>query len=355
VEAEGMTERPRRRPLPSAPMIDLPLHAGMGDEPPFLRPKVRTRIKRGRRGLLGRGVLALQLGGVGLLLVGGLWTGYSRVMASEKLKVGRVDVRGSHFLSEGEVREMLGPAVGENILALDIDDLKSRLRASPWVADATVRRALPDTLEVEIQERVPLALAEVDRLYLMDGEGALIELYGPRTAGFDLPIVRGLLGLDAESRADRASRAGELLQDLGDLAGEVSEVQVEASGELRLVLRGKGEVLRMGAAPPYRKRLQTFLGLRSELTARCPDAEYFDLRFRDRIYAQGPATPPPQAAAEPGASPVAPRPIAVNTAAPSSLEPQEPSSAPPSPEPAAAATPEATVVAATVEPTPIGR
>ena len=67
------------------------------------------------------------------------------------------------------MRELLGPAVGENILGLDIDALKARLRASPWVADATVSRTLPDTLRVEIHERVPLALAEVERLYLMDG------------------------------------------------------------------------------------------------------------------------------------------------------------------------------------------
>ena len=39
---------------------------------------------------------------------------------------------------KGEVRELLGPAVGENILGLDIDGLKARLRSSPWVADATV-------------------------------------------------------------------------------------------------------------------------------------------------------------------------------------------------------------------------
>jgi cell division protein FtsQ len=335
-------------------MIDLPLNAGLGDEPAFLRPKSRTRVRRGRRGLLGRGVLALELGGLVLVLVGGVWAGYSKVMASERLKVDRVDVRGGHFLSEGEVREMLGPAVGENILGVDIDDLKSRLRASPWVADATVRRALPDTLEVEIQERVPLALAEVDRLYLMDGEGTLIELYGPRTAGFDLPIVRGLLGLGSEARADRAARAGELLRDLGDLAGEVSEVQAEPSGELRVVLRGAGEVLRMGASPPYRKRLQTFLALRKELAQRCPDAEYFDLRFRDRIYAKGPATPAPAshpATPGPSHSAAAARPVASNAPAPPSGEPQQPSlSAPPSPAPPQEAAP-----AATDEPIETGR
>ena len=155
------------------------------------------------------------------------------------------------------------------------------------MADATVKRTLPDVLQVDIRERVPLALAELERLHLMDEDGTLIDIYGPRTAGFDLPIVRGLLGLEGGARRDRARRAGALLGDLAELGSEVSEVHVEDSGELRVVLRGAGEVLRLGA-PPYRKRFMTFLALRQDLRERCPDAEYFDLRFRDRIYAKQP-------------------------------------------------------------------
>lgn len=269
------------------PRFDLPLYPLQPEvEPPFLRPKHRTRIvKRGRRGVTGRALLALQALTLVLVTVFGLWLGYARVMASERLRVGRVNVEGNHFLSEGEVRALLGPAVGENILGLDIAALKARLRSSAWVAEATVRRTLPDTIRVEIVERVPLALAEADGLYLMDAFGTLIEIYGPRTAGFNLPIVRGLRGTTGDARRDRAQRAGALLDDLGELAAEVSEVEVEPSGDLRVVLRGQGEVLKMGA-PPYKKKLLTFLGLRSELLLRAPHAEYFDLRFRDRIYAK---------------------------------------------------------------------
>jgi hypothetical protein len=153
-------------------------------------------------------------------------------------------------------------------------------------------RTLPDTLRVDIRERQPLALAELDRLYLMDGAGTLIDLYGPRTSGFDLPIVRGLVAASAEERRTRAERAGELLRDLGELGAEISEVEVERSGDLKVVLRGQGELLRMGP-PPYRERLLTFLGLREDLARRCPDAEWFDLRFRDRIVVKEPPPPPP--------------------------------------------------------------
>jgi cell division protein FtsQ len=248
--------------------------------------------------------------------VAAAWAGYAKIMGSDRLRVGKLVVRGSGFLSEGEVRELLGPAMGENILTLDIETLKARLRSSPWVQDATVGRNLPDTLKVDITERVPLALAEVERLYLMDKNGGLIDLYGPRTASFDLPIVRGLMGIDEEARRARAESAGALLDDLQDLAAFVSEVFVLPSGDLRVVLRGSGEVLLLGEAP-YRQRVLTFLSLRKDLVERCPDAEYFDLRFRGRIYAKQP--PPPPAALPAKAAPAG-RPVSVRTQAQAPLE-----------------------------------
>jgi cell division protein FtsQ len=294
-----MNERLARPVRPAAPLPPLDLPLNMLEETPFLRPPTRTRMRRSRRSWLFRATLLLQVGGALLVGAGGLWAGYSKLMSSHALQVARVDVRGSRFLSEGEVRALLGPAVGENILGIDIESLKAHLRASPWVADATVRRSLPDTIQVEIRERLPVALAEVERLHLMDGEGMLIEVYGPRTAGFDLPIVRGLDGLDAETRGERAQRAGAMLADLQELGAEVSEVQVEDTGEIRVVLRGAGEVLRFGA-PPYKSRLLTFLALRRELAERCPGAESFDLRFKDRIYAR---RPEPEAKADAAARP----------------------------------------------------
>jgi cell division protein FtsQ len=292
-------------PPPPEELVDLALEPTVA-ESPFLRPKRHARVRPRRRGLSSRVVLALQVAAVGLLAIVGAWTAWQKVFSSERLRVSKLEVRGSHFLSEGEVRVLIGPAVGENILALDIEALKARLRASPWVAEAAVTRTLPDSLRVEIRERVPLALAELDRLYLMDAEGGLIDIYGPRTGAFDLPIVRGLLGVEEESRRERARRAGALLADLGELGSEVSEVYVLGSGDLKVVLRGPGEVLLFGE-PPYRERLLTFLSLRKDLVERAPDAEHFDLRYRGRIYAKHPpaaAAPPHRASA--AATPVVP-------------------------------------------------
>jgi cell division septal protein FtsQ len=334
VKREGKASPPlgmKQRRLPLHPLLDLPLNP---EEPPFLRSKTRTRVRRARRGPMGRAILAAQAAALLLLAALAGWAGYSRVMASERLKVGRVEIRGSRFLAEQEVRDLLGSAVGDNILGLDIEALKSRLRSSPWVADAAIARALPDTLRVEIKERAPLALAEAEQLQLMDEDGTLIEPYGPRTSAFDLPIVRGLKGVSPQVVRDRAQRAGGLLRDLGELSAEVSEVDVEDEADLRVVLRGAGEVLRMGG-PPYRKKLQTYLELRPDLARRCPAAEYFDLRFRDRIFVKEPneISPP---ASRPSSMP-AERAGPENAVVPKNRSPQNPTppdpSINPSPEP----------------------
>jgi len=286
-----------RRGLPVGPppadLVDLPLVPE--EDSPFLRPRVRTRVRTRRRGRAVRLVLLLQAGAILMLAGAGTWTAYRSVATSDRLRVQRVEVSGSHFLSEGEVRELLGPAVGEHILSLDIEALGARLRSSPWVEDATVTRALPDVLRVQVRERVPLALAEVDRLYLMDSEGDLVDIYGPRTGVFDLPIVRGLQGIEEAQRRDRARRAGTLLADLAELGQEISEVFVERTGDLRVVLRGRGEVL-LFREPPYRHRFLTFLSLRRELAEKASGAHHFDLRFRGRIYAKRPSVPETEAA-----------------------------------------------------------
>ena len=57
--------------------------------------------------------------------------------------------------------DMLAAAVdvkrGDPILSLDLDAVRHRLESIGWVKQATVWRQLPDTLNIEIEERQPFA------------------------------------------------------------------------------------------------------------------------------------------------------------------------------------------------------
>jgi cell division protein FtsQ len=266
------------------PPRDMPLQS-MSSDGPFFRPARLSRAKREKRSGWRRLFIGIQIGAAVCAAMVAAYLLTERFAIPNRFRIASIEVKGNKFLSEGEVREMLGPAIGGNLISADLDGLRANLAASPWVGGAIVRRKLPDTLTVDVTERFPIALAETDQLYVMDSSGELIDLLGPRTAGFDLPIIRGLGGVSVEVRRDRARRASALLEDLGDLSTEVSEISVDRSGDLMVVLRGDGSVLKL-AEPPYRKRVLSFLALRQKLRERCPDAEYFDLRFKDRIYAK---------------------------------------------------------------------
>lgn len=273
------------RGLPIGPPPKEPLLQAASGDGPFFRPARISRSRKDKRSTLKRAFLAVQIVAViGVSLVG-LFLLTERFAVPHRFRINSIEVKGNRFLSEGEVRELLGPAMGGSLISANLEALRSNLAASPWVGGAVVRRKLPDTLLVDVAERFPIALAETDQLYVMDASGELIDLLGPRTAVFDLPIIRGLRGVSLEVRRDRAQRANVLLDDLGELSSEISEISVDQTGDLLVVLRGDGSVLKL-AEPPFRKRVLSFLALRQKLRERCPDAEYFDLRFKDRIYAK---------------------------------------------------------------------
>ncbi|MBP6704361.1 MAG: FtsQ-type POTRA domain-containing protein [Vicinamibacteria bacterium] len=267
------------------PPKEAPQLQSLSSDGPFFRPPRQSRARRDKRSGMRSVFVAIQISAAVCAALVGAFLFTERFAIPHRFRIASIEVKGNHFLSEGEVREMLGPAMGGSLISADLEGLRANLAASPWVGGAVVRRKLPDTLTVDVTERFPIAFAETDQLYVMDASGELIDLLGPRTAGFDLPVIRGLGGVSMEVRRDRARRASVLLDDLGDLSAEVSEMSVDASGDLLVVLRGDGSVLKL-AEPPYRRRVLSFLALRQKLRERCPDAEYFDLRFKDRIYAK---------------------------------------------------------------------
>lgn len=273
------------RGLPIGPPPKETALQSQSSDGPFFRPTRSARAKRDKRSGVRKLFIAVQMAAVLGASAVFLFLLTERFAIPNRFRIARIEVKGNKFLSEGEVRELLGPAIGGNLISANLEGLRANLAASPWVGGAVVRRKLPNTLLVDVTERFPIALAETDQLYVMDASGELIDLLGPRTADFDLPIIRGLSGVSVEVRQDRARRANTLLDDLGDLSAEVSEISVDRAGDLLVVLRGDGSVLKL-AEPPYRKRVLSFLALRQKLRERCPDAEYFDLRFKDRIYAK---------------------------------------------------------------------
>lgn len=254
----------------------------------FRRAHLKPARKRSRWGswrwrLLGVTVL------LGLLVFGGRWSAM-QIIGLEALQAQRIAVRGNHRLSDGEVLALLDGLRGESLLIADLDAWRDRLLSSPWVRDASLRRVLPSTVEVAIEERTPLGIARISsELYLVDDGGTVIDEYGPAYADLDLPIIDGLSSGSSPSSSADTSRAAlarrvlDAIRLLKSVAATISQIDVTDARNAVVLLEGDPTLIRLGD-DQFFKRLQSYLELAPALRERVPNMDYVDLRFDQRVY-----------------------------------------------------------------------
>lgn len=250
----------------------------------FLRRAGRPR-RSARRGFRSALRWTAAVSGLAALTAAGFWTAAAAGRARD-LAVSRVVVEGNRRLSEGEILDTLGLYQSPNILALDLPALKEKLLRSAWIKDAELTRVLPATLTLRIVERTPVGIGVLDRLYLMDEEGVLLDELTPRYRDLPLPLVRGL-AREGSLSPERAALAGRVLAEVRRdprLEGALSELDVaEGAAGLRLFLRNPPLGV-LAREADLTARLSELLPLASELAARFPAMDEVDLRFRDRVY-----------------------------------------------------------------------
>jgi cell division protein FtsQ len=255
----------------------------------FRRAHVRPAGRRGWWGLPWRATRRALV-----VLVAAASTAYGLVgcvVSAEALRVTRITITGNTRLSQGEVLSLLDGLRGRNMVAVDLDAWRERLMASPWVANAAMRRILPGTIDVFIAERSPLGIGRIGQgLYVVDQRGDVIDEYGPNYADLDLPVIDGL-ATEAGERGllideARASLAGRLLASLDakpELARRVSQVDVTDARDAVVILDGDTALVRVGD-DQFLERLQAYVDLVPALRERVPEIDYVDMRFDDRVY-----------------------------------------------------------------------
>ena len=203
--------------------------------------RARVRDER-RRHRLRRTVLVLVLLTVMAVLV--------VVERSSLVALAEIEVQGTERLSPEVVREATGLELGTSTLRLPLDRARENVEALPLVASATVERADPLTVVVDVVERVPVAVVvRGSDAVLVDDEGVVVA----RGREADLARIRlrtGSLPAPGQHlrREPAAANAHTALQALpGAVRSRVDTYVARAPDELTLRLTD-GTPVRFGRA-----------------------------------------------------------------------------------------------------------
>ncbi|MBK6695180.1 MAG: FtsQ-type POTRA domain-containing protein [Myxococcales bacterium] len=209
-------------------------------------------------------------------VAGGLaWSTRRYVRESPRFALTNVAVSGNHHRSEAEILERAGLALGQNVFALDLADVKEKLSSDPWLREVTLSRRLPGTVLVHVIEREPAALVGIgDTVYLAARDGEIwkrLEASDP----VDMPIVTGLRAdavlEDRDGVVLEIKRALDLVAEYGETSlsakAPLQQAHVGDDGAMTLVVGKSGLSLSLGK-PPYRRRLEQAVRVVAELERR---------------------------------------------------------------------------------------
>jgi hypothetical protein len=132
---------------------------------------------------------------------------------------------------------------------------------------------------------IPVPHGRGARVLLIDAEGVLLE--PPAQSRFTFPVLAGVTEDQTEiERRQRVNAMLRLLDDLGELGKDISEVNAADSQNLIIVTRVEGHALELVMGNQnYAARMQNFQDHYPEIRRHSANVRAFDLRLDDRITA----------------------------------------------------------------------
>lgn len=254
----------------------------------YLRRRANRRVRKQRltRNLFRFMVVATIHALIAGIVLYAAFRGVDHFLRSEEFALESIELRGVERSSAAELQTRLKPFYGRNLLYLSLDDIEHTLRQDPWIRTASVKRLLPRGMRVSVTERQPVAWVLIDGTpYSVDETGFTI---GPANGspGISLPIITGVDGQSRDQLLQRIRLGVKLLERLRktspEFLAEVSEFNLSADDRVVARTRDGGPPLFLDPEQ-IERNVETYLGLRTEISRRVGQAQHVDLRWRDRI------------------------------------------------------------------------
>src|SRR4030042_2573752 len=139
---------------------------------------------------------------------------YTQLLANPSFRVRDIQVRGCGKIAKESLLSLASIEGMPNLFTVRVKDIGKRLESHPWIEGVGVRKVFPNRIMIEVQERKPIAIIQLEDLYYIDAKGVIFARVGDRDR-YTYPIVtglnRGALDREPEETKQSITKAMELL------------------------------------------------------------------------------------------------------------------------------------------------
>lgn len=193
-----------------------------------------------------------------------------------------------------QIEEAINAQLGDGFLGADLDEIRDRVVALPWIDQASVARRWPATIDIRVTEQVPAACWGERGLLNTRGELFVTEA---RHVPAELPRLSGPEGRSAEVARTYLG----LREKLIPMGLDLRRVHMDARGAWNVTLQNGVEV-RLGRRD-VTGRIDLFLDVVADLvSSREAEIDFVDMRYSNGFtigWAQPDAPTVPETAGEP--------------------------------------------------------
>ena len=242
----------------------------------FLRPKARREEKGAEKFL--RMVkktirVAFQLLLLSFFLFSGHWI-YAHLLEDPYFRVKEVKVEGGRKVTKETLLSLTVMEGMPNLFSVKLKDVVKQLESHPWVEQVRVRKVFPNKILIQIEERKPMAIVQLEELYYIDTQGEIFSPVGEKDE-YNYPYLTGLtrqvLEKDPVEAKRLISKALELLrialQEKVPPLEEISEIHMEKTFGIHCFTRSEGVEVKLGWED-FREKLRRLSLIWSDLKKR---------------------------------------------------------------------------------------
>lgn len=227
----------------------------------------------------------------GLALVAPVTALCTWLLWSPRFAVHQLQVDGATRVETAWLERQLDAVRGQNLLLLELEELRETLQQHPWVRSAALSKRLPNRLEVTLVEHQPVAVLRAgEREAAVSQYGEIVEgdVADLRARGLQIEL---LAHFEAGSEHERtvvgeALRTGQSVRAATPTwCGSLERVEVLSPGHLRLGFSDLPFALLVRSESAL-ERVELFDRLLPQVSARYSPLRHVDLRASRRIVLQ---------------------------------------------------------------------